>query len=79
MLTYNAEQARELSIRNYEEEVESEIKLINQCIIEAIAKGETSISYSNIRAKTESELKGYGYKVERYTDTRCETTIKISW
>lgn len=77
MLT--AKEAREQSNANYDKEVEMQLAQINDRILDAVARCDTSISISDIHATTESYLQRLGYTVERYTSPTGETTVTISW
>ena len=77
MLT--AAEARVQSKANYAKEVEMQLAQINDRIIDAVARCDTSISISDIHARTEQYLQELGYTVERYTSPIKETTVTISW
>lgn len=77
MLT--AVEARAQSKVNYAKKVDTEIAQINDLILAAVARGDTSISIGDILTRTELYLKEWGYTVERYTSPTKETTVTISW
>lgn len=74
-----AEEARKQSNANYAKEVEMQLAQINDRIIDAVARCDTSISISDIHPRTEQHLQELGYQVERYTSPMNETTVTISW
>ena len=77
MLT--AVEARAQAKVNYAKEVDFQLAQINDRILEAVARCDTSISIPDIHATTESYLQELGYTVERYTSPTKETTVTISW
>lgn len=77
MLT--ATEARAQSKANYAKKADMEIAQINNRILDAVARGDTSISVGDILARTEQYLQEWGYTVERYTSPAKETTVTISW
>lgn len=76
MLT--AAEALSQSKANYDKEVDMEIAQINDRILAAVARCDTSISVGYIHAKTKHYLQELGYTVE-CTSHRNETTVTISW
>ena len=77
MLT--AIEARTQSKANYAKKADMEIAQINDRILDAVARGDTSISVGDILARTEHYVQEWGYKVERYTSPTKETTVTNSW
>ena len=74
-----AEEARAKSKANYAKEVDMQLAQINDRILDAVARCDTSISISDIHARTEQYLQELGYTVERYTSPVKETAVTISW
>lgn len=77
MLT--ATEARAQSEANYAKKANMELAQINDLILDAVARCDTSISVGDIQARTEHYLQEFGYTVERYTSPKQETTVTISW
>ena len=77
MLT--AKEAREQSMSKYQKEVQDELNDIEEQILVAIDKCNTSITiYHNIHAETANHLRELGYTVEQ-DNYRNEVDITISW